>query len=82
MTMLDSVAEFETRAAEIGMSPTELAVISAKGWDNFGTFAFACGYSPGGPDEARLQHLAAVITGSGATEPPDTRMPAIRRLCF
>ena len=60
--MLDSTAVFESRAVEIGIEPQELDEIRTRKWNTFGTFAFACGYSPGGPDEARLLQLAAKVT--------------------
>ena len=80
--MLDSVAVFESRAEEIGLEPSELQELRTRKWNTFGTFAFACGYSPGGPDETRLLQLAAKVTGSGALDPDESRLPAIRRLYF
>ena len=80
MATLESVAVFESRGLEIGFLPDELDVLRTKVWDTFGRFAFACGYSPGGPDESRLLRLASTITGAGAAEPSDERMPVIRRL--
>ena len=82
MATLDSVAVFEARAIEIGVLPLELDVLRRKGWNTLGRFAFACGYSPGGPDESRLLRLAATMTGAGAEEPSDERMPVIRHLYF
>ena len=78
--MLDSAAVLVNRALEIGILPAELSVIAARGWDNFGTFALSCGPSPGGPYQARLLRLAAIITEVCALDPPEERMPAIRRL--
>ena len=80
MAMLESVAVFESRGLEIGLLTDELDVLRTKEWNTFGRFAFACGYSPGGPDESRLLKLAATITGAGAAEPSDKRMHVIRRL--
>ena len=82
MTMLDSVAVFESRAQEIGLEPQEIEELRERKWNTFGTFAFACGYAPGGPDETRLLQLASKVTRSGAMEPDEARMPAIRRLYF
>ena len=51
-------------------------------WNTFSLSAFACAYIPGGPDETRLLRLASTITGAGAAEPDDERMPVVRRLFF
>ena len=82
MAMLDSVAVFGSRGLEIGLLQEELEVLRTKGWNTFGRFAFACGYSPGGPDETRLLRQVSTITGAGAAEPSDERTPVIRRLYF
>ena len=82
MAMLDSKAVFHTRALELGINEAELKVLKDKKWDSFGKIAFASSYQPGNPDETALLKLAAVITGSGADEPDEERLPIIRRLYF
>ena len=77
MATLDSVAVFEARAIEIGVIPLELDILRRKGWNTLGRFAFACGYSPGGPDESRLLRLAATMTGAGDEVPSDVRLPRL-----
>ena len=69
MTMLDSVAVFESRAQEIGSEPLEIEELRVMRWYTFGAFAFTCGYAPGGPVETRLLQLAYKVTRSGALDP-------------
>ena len=80
---LDSVAVFEARALEIGLSTEELERICARQWNTLGKLAFSCNYIPGGSDDSGLMKLAALITGvSSPSEVPDERMPIVRRLFF
>ena len=80
--MLDSKAVFAERAKEIGMNDEELNIMQAKNWGTFGNLAFACSYKPGQENELPLLKLAATITKSGMEDPPEERMPIIRRLFF
>ena len=79
--LLDSVAVFEQRATEIGLSGEEIARMTAKSWNTLARVAFACGYTPGQADESSLLKLARVVTDTPESSPlPDDRMPLIRRL--
>ena len=80
--MLDSVAVFEARSKEMGLLDDWASRIKAKGWNTFALLAFACSYTPGQADDANLVKLGAIITGTGASDPPEDRMPVIRRLFF
>ena len=82
MSNLESTVVFEARAREIGIEESELAVRRGKRWNTFGAFAFSTTYVPQGGDEAKLLKLVATVTGSGASEPPDERIPPISRLFF
>lgn len=82
MAMLDSVAVFEARAKEMGLPDEDLARISLKGWNTFARLAFSCSYTPGQADDTSLMRLGAAITGVGANDPPEERMPIVRRLFF
>jgi hypothetical protein len=82
MSMLDSAAVFAARAQEMGMAPEEMERLKAKGWNTFALLAFACSYMPGQADDVSLRKLGAAICGTGAEEPPESRMPIIRRLFF
>ena len=79
---VDSVAVFEARAVEIGVSEAELQRLRSKGWNTFGRLAFACSYVPGQSDEAPLAKLAIAVIGESGTEPSDERFPIARRLFF
>ena len=80
---LDSVAVFEARALEIGLSTVELERIRARQWNTLGKLAFSCNYIPGVSDDSGLMKLAALITGvTSPSEVPDERMPIVRRLFF
>ena len=39
-------------------------------------------FAPGGLDDVRLKKLAGIVTGSGANEPPDDRLPLVSWLFF
>ena len=80
--MLDSAAVFEARCREMGLLPDEAARLKSKGWNSFALLAFACSYTPGQSDDSNLVRLGAIITGSGADDPPEDRMPVVRRLFF
>ena len=82
MTMLDSKAVFKARALNIGLRESELEVMKAKNWDSYGSLAFASSFQPGQVDETPLLKAAATICGVGAADPPDDRLPIIRRLFF
>ena len=82
MSMLDSSAVFEARCKEMGLLEEEAARLKSKGWNTFALLAFACSYTPGQADDTNLVRLGAIITGSGASDPPEDRMPVIRRLFF
>ena len=82
MSMLDSSAVFEARCKEMGLLDEEAARLKAKGWNTFALLAFACSYTPGQADDRNLVRLGAIITGAGAGEPPEDRMPVVRRLFF
>ena len=79
---IDSEAVFDKRARELGMLEVELDRIKAKSWNTLGKFAFSCGYAPGGIDDVQLRRLASIVTGSGAGDPPDDRLPIVSRLYF
>ena len=64
--MLDSVAVFEALSKEMGVLDEEANRVKAKGWNTFALLAFACSYTPGQAD--------------GASDPPEDRMPVVRRL--
>ena len=72
---IDSEAVFDKRARELGMLEVELNRIKAKSWNTLGKFAFSCGGAPGGIDDVQLGRLASIVTGSGAGDPPDIRLP-------
>ena len=78
--MLDSSAEFEARAAEIGLAQGELNRLKTLGYNTFGRLAFASNFVPGQPDEAPLIRLASQITQQ--SPPPDDRVALVRRLVF
>jgi len=80
MTSLESKAVFTARAKEIGVSDAELLAIASKGWDTYGAFAFATTYVPGAADDTKLMKLISVVTGVGASDPPEDRVPIISRL--
>ena len=82
MSMLDSEAVFSARAREMGLVEDEINRIAARGWHTMGRFAFCVAYTPGQADEANLVRLGAVVTGTGAADPPEDRMPLVRRLYF
>ena len=80
---LDSIAVFEARAIEIGLSIDELERLRSRQWNTLGKLAFSCNYIPGVSDESGLMKLAALITGvASPSEVPDERMPVVRRLFF
>ena len=80
--MLDSAAVFEARCREMGLLPDEAARLKSRGWNSFALLAFACSYTPGQADDTNLVRLGAIITGAGAGDPPEDRMPIVRRLFF
>ena len=80
--MLDSAAVFEARCREMGLLPEEAARLKSRGWNSFALLAFACSYTPGQADDTNLVRLGAIITGAGAGDPPEDRMPIVRRLFF
>ena len=80
--MLDSSAVFEGRCREMGLLPDEAARLKSRGWNSFALLAFACSYTPGQADDTNLVRLGAIITGTGADDPPEDRMPVVRRLFF
>ena len=80
MANLDSEAVFAERALELGLLQAELDVLKAAGWASYARFAFSCHYSPGQADDQPFQRMAARVTGVGAAEPPEDRLPVIRRL--
>ena len=80
MTSLESKAVFAERAKEIGINDRELAVLESKGWATYGAFAFASTYVPGAADDSKLLRLIATVTESGASDPPEDRVPIVARL--
>ncbi|CAJ1372152.1 unnamed protein product [Effrenium voratum] len=78
--MLDSAAEFEARATEVGILDAELTKLKAMRFHTFGRLAFASKYVPGQSDDGPLKVLASKITGEDPA--PDDRLPVIRRLVF
>ena len=80
MANLDSEAVFVERALELGLAQSELDVLKAAGWLSYARFAFSCHYSPGQADDLPLLRMAARVTGVGAADPPENRLPVIRRL--
>ena len=80
MANLDSQAVFEARSLELGVTPTELTVIRDKNWAAYGKFAFSCHFAPGNADEMPFIKMVAEVTGSGANNPPEDRLPIFRRL--
>ena len=81
-SLLDSKPFFAARALEIGLTQAELDIMKAKNWGTFGGLAFSCAYKPNAPDETPLLRMAATVTASGAQDPPEERLPIIRRLFF
>ena len=77
MSTLDSQAVFPARAKEMGLLDAEAARLQSKGWNTLALLAFACSYTPGQADDANLVRLGALITGSGASDPPEDRMPVV-----
>ena len=80
MANLDSEAVFVERALELGLLQSELDVVKAAGWLSYARFAFSCHYSPGQADDQPFLRMASRVTGVGALEPPENRLPVIRRL--
>ena len=80
--MLDSVAVFKDRCDAFGVSEAEYAQLKEKSWNTFGTLAFASGWQPGHADESGLLRIGAVFCNSGASTPPEDRMPVVRRLVW
>ena len=81
-SMMDSGPVFKEWAFAIGINEDEMAVMEKMQWATFAKIAFACGYQPGNSDESLFIKFAAKITGSGAEEPPEERVPIIRRLFY
>ena len=71
----DSVAVFEARAVEIGVTEAELQRLRSKNWNSFGRLAFACSCVPGQSDGAQLAKLALAIAGETGTEPSGEEVP-------
>ena len=80
MANLDSEAVFVERALELGLEQSELDVLKVAGWLSYARFAVSCHYSPGQADDLPFLRMAARVTGVGAAEPPENRLPVIRRL--
>ena len=66
--VLDSEPVFEERAKVLGATREELEVMKETGWNTFGRLA---------ADGAQFTKLAATITASGASEPPEEGCPSL-----
>ena len=54
-SMVDSKAVFTARAKAIGLTDAVLDDMGRRGWDTLGGYAFSCVYTPGSPDDAKLE---------------------------
>ncbi|CAL1131808.1 unnamed protein product [Cladocopium goreaui] len=54
MSLVDSTAVFEARAASIGVPDDVVAAMALKGWVSHGTYAFAVATQPGADEQAFL----------------------------
>ena len=56
--MLDSEADFQARAKDVGLSQTEVDNLKRIGYATFAKLAFSSSYVPGQADEGPLKMLA------------------------
>ena len=80
LQMLDSEADFQARAKDVGLSQTEVDNLKRIGYATFAKLAFSSSYVPGQADEGPLKMLAAEVTGIDPC--PPVRLALVRRLVF
>ncbi|CAL1158015.1 unnamed protein product, partial [Cladocopium goreaui] len=78
MSLVDSTAVFEARAASIGVPDDVVAAMALKGWVSHGTYAFAVATQPGADEQAFLDGVIIPLLG-GADH---IAAPKLRRLFF
>ena len=77
---LDSIAAFQSRCGEIGMSQADRDNLANAGYDTVAGFAFSCNYVPGAPDDTAF--VAMVNTVNQGVDANSKLLAAMRRLFF
>lgn len=82
-SVIDSVAEFKSRAVELGISAQLIDDMALKGWSTFATFAHSSGYTPQQPDDkVFVEQVLDPLLGGPGSAAADPRAPAVRRLLY